>query len=206
MSHVPANRRRFAARVSRNHDHDRLAHLGRTLRLAVGWGGCTGSTWLWDVYHWQADCVVVDSAGACALFLLRYSAFPFTWGYHRRYTLTNRRVAILADQMSWHRVLRFVPWPGFRIGFPERWAELDHFDSIEVLVQPGQEWYQAGDLIFRKGPSKLCGWRGQSAGDIQTHLSESQNGLRRCSAGGRGLTIVSDAAAFGAKIIGRRLE
>jgi len=117
--------------------------LGRLYRIDVGFGMFTIGKLI----------ALLSIPLALALFFAALiPPLPFTWGYHRRYTLTNRRVSILADQMSWHRVLRFVPWPGFRIGFPERWAELDHFDSIEVLVQPGQEWYQAGDLIFRKGP------------------------------------------------------
>jgi hypothetical protein len=33
----------------------------------------------------------------------------------------------------------------------ERFVDLDRFESIEVLVRPGQEWYHAGDLIFRNG-------------------------------------------------------
>jgi hypothetical protein len=53
----------------------------------------------------------------------------------RRYTLTNRRVIIQR---------------GSRL-HNERWVELNRFDSIEVVVQPGQEWYPAGDLIFRNG-------------------------------------------------------
>ena len=29
---------------------------------------------------------------------------------------------------------------------------LDRFDSIDVVVEPGQAWYKAGDLVFRLGP------------------------------------------------------
>jgi len=54
----------------------------------------------------------------------------------RRYRLTNRRVAIERGPKA----------------VAERWVELDRFDTIEVIVQPGQEWYPAGDLVFRKGP------------------------------------------------------
>jgi hypothetical protein len=53
----------------------------------------------------------------------------------RRYRLTNRRLIIERGVQ----------------GHPEQWVELDRFDTIEVEVQPGQEWYPAGDLIFRKG-------------------------------------------------------
>ena len=29
---------------------------------------------------------------------------------------------------------------------------LDDFDSIDIVVLPGQPWYKAGEMIFRKGP------------------------------------------------------
>jgi hypothetical protein len=116
--------------------------LGRLYRIDIGFGMFTIGKLI----------ALLSIPLALALFFAALvPPFPFTWPYHRRYTLTNRRVAILADQMSWRRVLRFVPWPKFRVRFPEHWAELDRFDSIEVVMRPGQEWYQSGDLIFRKG-------------------------------------------------------
>ncbi len=30
-------------------------------------------------------------------------------------------------------------------------VDLDRFDSIEIVVRPGQAWYDAGDLVFRLG-------------------------------------------------------
>jgi hypothetical protein len=57
---------------------------------------------------------------------------PFTG---RRYRLTNRRLIIERGVQ----------------GHPEQWVELDRFDSVTLDVQPGQEWYPAGNLIFRKG-------------------------------------------------------
>lgn len=53
----------------------------------------------------------------------------------RRYRLTNRRVII---QKGMQRR-------------DERWVALDDFDSIEIVVLPGQTWFSAGELIFRKG-------------------------------------------------------
>ncbi len=53
----------------------------------------------------------------------------------RRYRLTNRRVII---QRGMQRR-------------DERWVALDDFDSIEINVLPGQTWFSAGELIFRKG-------------------------------------------------------
>lgn len=52
-----------------------------------------------------------------------------------RYRLTNRRVVV--EQ----------PFGGGE----QKSVSLDHFDSISVEVLPGQQWYHAGDLVFRQG-------------------------------------------------------
>ena len=61
-------------------------------------------------------------------------------GIARRYVLTNRRVIVERLQFSWS-----AKW------VEEMAVSLDNFDSIEVIVLPGQAWYPAGDLIFRNG-------------------------------------------------------
>lgn len=53
----------------------------------------------------------------------------------RRYRLTNKRV--LVEQAYGSRELQSV--------------SLDRFDAVDIEVQPGQEWYTSGDLIFRNG-------------------------------------------------------
>ena len=52
-----------------------------------------------------------------------------------RYRLTNRRV--LVERGPGAKVVRSV--------------NLDEFDTIDVSVFPGQEWYPCGELVFRKG-------------------------------------------------------
>jgi hypothetical protein len=61
--------------------------------------------------------------------------------------------------------LRLLPWLGIRYRLTNRrvivqrglsardnrWVDLDRFDRIDVVVQPGQAWYHAGDLVFRLG-------------------------------------------------------
>ena len=59
-------------------------------------------------------------------------------GIARRYTLTNRRL-IVQHGLS---------------GVDERWVDLEQFDSIDVEILPGQEWFHAGELIFRKGKTE----------------------------------------------------
>jgi hypothetical protein len=52
-----------------------------------------------------------------------------------RYRLTNRRVVV--EQ----------PFGGGE----QKSVSLDHFDSISIEILPGQQWYRAGDLVFRQG-------------------------------------------------------
>lgn len=52
-----------------------------------------------------------------------------------RYKITNRRVV----------VLRGIA------GREEKSIDFDRFDSIKIVVRPGQEWYDAGDLVFYQG-------------------------------------------------------
>jgi hypothetical protein len=53
----------------------------------------------------------------------------------RRYRLTNRRLIVERGLTSKE----------------EKAIALDHFDSVEIRVRPGQSWYDAGDLVFRQG-------------------------------------------------------
>jgi hypothetical protein len=62
----------------------------------------------------------------------------------QRYRLTNRRVIVERGVAG--RIEQFV--------------DLDRFDAIDVIVQPGQEWYPAGDLIFRRGATETFSLRG----------------------------------------------
>lgn len=66
--------------------------------------------------------------------LMLYLSLRLPWAI-RRYRLTNRRVTI--ERGINPQVMQFV--------------DLDRFDSIEVVVEPGQEWYAAADLVFRLG-------------------------------------------------------
>jgi hypothetical protein len=66
--------------------------------------------------------------------LMLYLSLRIPWAI-RRYRLTNRRICIergVNPQV-------------------EQYVDLDRFDAIDVIVAPGQEWYAAGDLVFRLG-------------------------------------------------------
>lgn len=56
-------------------------------------------------------------------------------GIGTRYRLTNRRIV----------VERGIA------GKEDKAVDLDRFDTIVTVVQPGQAWYDAGDLVFRQG-------------------------------------------------------
>jgi len=66
--------------------------------------------------------------------LALYLSLRMPWAI-KRYRLTNRRVRI--EQGINPQVLQYVT--------------LDAFDAIDLVVGPGQEWYAAGDLVFRRG-------------------------------------------------------
>ncbi len=67
---------------------------------------------------------------ALVLYFKRIGPFVAT-----RYRVTNRRIVVERGMSSKE----------------ERSLALDQFDSIEVVIRPGQEWYHAGDLVFRQG-------------------------------------------------------
>ena len=67
---------------------------------------------------------------ALPLYFKRIGPFVAT-----RYRVTNRRIVV-------ERGLT---------GREEKSIDLDQFDTIDIEVRPGQEWYDAGDLIFRQG-------------------------------------------------------
>lgn len=75
-------------------------------------------------------------------------AAKLAWpGFCRRYRLTNRRVIIEKPPRIRDVLLGFS-----KARWTEEWSVgLDDFEEIDVLVQPGQEWFPAGDLVFRHG-------------------------------------------------------
>lgn len=77
--------------------------------------------------------------------LVLYLSLRLPWAI-TRYRLTNRRV--LVEQGINPSVRQFV--------------DLSGFDSIDVEVGPGQEWYAAGDLVFRRGATQVLRLAGVS--------------------------------------------
>ncbi len=56
---------------------------------------------------------------------------PWCW----QYRLTNRRLVVENP-----------------FGSEIKSVALDRFDAIDIVVEPGQAWFKAGDLVFRQGP------------------------------------------------------
>ena len=85
-----------------------------------------------DIYIFRLGNLLALLSIPIALKLYFFRVLPF---FGTRYMLTNRRVV----------VLRGI------VGKEEKFVDLDRFDTIEIVVQPGQEWYHAGDLVFKQG-------------------------------------------------------
>jgi hypothetical protein len=85
-----------------------------------------------------------------AIGLFAFTLMPFVL---TRYRLTNRRVAV---QRGWTAV-------------DERWVDFDRFDTIEVEVLPGQQWYPAGDLVFLNGSIETFRLQGVSRPETFRH-------------------------------------
>ena len=83
---------------------------------------------------------------ALALYFFRLLPSHFGSNIHGCfYKLTNRRVLVLRNEVGMgHK----FPWLTFKYGAEDKGVELDRFDAIEIDVKPGQQWYQAGDLVF----------------------------------------------------------
>jgi hypothetical protein len=77
--------------------------------------------------------------------LMLYLSLRLPWAI-QRYRLTNRRVIVERGLVP--RIQQFV--------------DFDQFETVDVVVDPGQEWYAAGDLVFRKGQVETFRLRGVS--------------------------------------------
>jgi hypothetical protein len=86
---------------------------------------------------------------AVALYFFRLVPSVFGLPVHGRfYKLTNRRVVELRNEI---RLRWQFPFLKFTYGAETKSVELDRFDTIEIVRQPGQHWFHAGDLVFKLG-------------------------------------------------------
>src|SRR5688500_11616643 len=99
-----------------------------------------------DVYFFRLGNLLALLAIPIALPLYFLRILPFIG---TRYTVTNRRIM----------VLRGI------VGKVEKFVDLDRFDTVEIIVQPGQEWFDAGDLVFKQGTIETFRLEGVSRPD-----------------------------------------
>jgi hypothetical protein len=85
-----------------------------------------------DVYIFRLGNLIALLSIPVALVLFFMRIAP---GVGTRYRLTNRRIIVERGLMS----------------VEDKAVDLDRFDTIEIDVQPGQAWYDAGDLVFKLG-------------------------------------------------------
>jgi hypothetical protein len=102
---------------------------------SFGLGRALGSAYAirWpDIYIFRLGNLIALLSIPIALVLFFLRIAP---GIGTRYRLTNRRIVV-------ERGLT---------GKEDKAVDLDRFDRIEIVVQPGQAWYDAGDLVFKLG-------------------------------------------------------
>lgn len=85
---------------------------------------------------------------ALALYFFRltpsFFGAPLHGGFYR---LTNRRVVVLRNEIKFSGPSIL---PKFLFGVEVKSVELDRFDSIDIERLPGHQWFDAGDLVFRR--------------------------------------------------------
>lgn len=134
---------------------------GRLGGVRIGWG---------EFFTLGKPLAVASIPLAVAAFA--WQLMPFVC---RRYTLTNRRIMIRKGLSA--------------VGGP--WIKLDEFDSIQIEVLPGQQWLNAGELVFRHGDREILRLSGVSRPEIfrqvcltaQTALVSVRTVLERQAAG-----------------------
>ena len=88
-----------------------------------------------DVYIFRLGNLIAFLSIPIALVLFFMRVAPFVG---KRYTLTNRRLVV---------------YSGLLIA-EDRSVDLDRFDSVKIDVEPGQDWYDAGNLVFFHGKTE----------------------------------------------------
>lgn len=79
-----------------------------------------------------------------------FQTFAFNWGIVPDGALSWLVTVICLAGVLMGLIPLFVavPVPHFSYGVPTKSVELDRFDDIQIDRKPGQEWFDAGDLVF----------------------------------------------------------
>ncbi|MCH7726265.1 MAG: PH domain-containing protein [Planctomycetes bacterium] len=120
-----------------------------------------------DLYIFRLGNLIALASIPHALLLYFCRIFP---AIGLKYTLTNRRVVVIK---------------GIK-GIEDKSIELDRFDAIEVEVKPGQEWFHAGDLVFKMGGTETFRLVGVSRPEafraICMHAHRAYTGVKKALA------------------------
>lgn len=127
------------------------------------------------LYSIKAGFWVVTVGNLFALASIPHALFRYFYrlATGKCYRLTNRRVIELGTRIQ------------FRGGFPVfftvvlgreiKWVDLDRFDTIDLVRRPGQEWFDAGDLIFKLGNVETFRLEGVSRPESFRHTCVKSN-------------------------------
>jgi hypothetical protein len=88
----------------------------------------------WYAKTWP-DIYIFRLGNLIALVSIPFALVLYAMRVFIRYRLTNRRIVVERGP-SWREA---------------KSVEFDRFSTIDLVVRPGQAWYDAGDLVFRQG-------------------------------------------------------
>lgn len=110
-----------------------------------------------DVYIFRMGNLLALMSIPLALALYFYRLKPCFFGiplHGSSYKLTNRRVMEVRNEIHFTKKKccgMTMPCLRFDYQVETKAVNLDRFDTIEIVRRPGQEWFDAGDLVFRQG-------------------------------------------------------
>jgi hypothetical protein len=110
--------------------------------------------WLGRLFAQRVGVYVLTIGNLSALVFIPWALVLYFYRLARgsSYRLTNRRIIELRNRFGWKG--RY-PFFDFRWGEELRSVALDQFDVVRLVRQPGQDWYDAGDLVFLNGEEEV---------------------------------------------------
>jgi hypothetical protein len=128
--------------------------------------------WLGPLYSIKTGFYIFTIGNFLALASIPHALFLYFFRLvtGKCYKLTNRRVVEMATDMQVKFRDKF-PFliPRIAIGSEVRSVDLDRFDAIVIDRRPGQQWFDAGDLIFKLGNIETFRLEGVSRPDSFRH-------------------------------------
>jgi hypothetical protein len=123
-----------------------------------------------DIYIFRLGNLLALASIPHALALYAYRLLPSFFGlplHGTFYKLTNRRILELRNEV---RFISRPPFLRFFYAAEIRSVRLDRFDTINIEVQAGQKWFDAGDLVFTKDGVETFRLLGVSRPNVFRHI------------------------------------